>query len=94
MIPAVDFKDGAPDLAGGADQEKLDASGARGDDMQVGKTKARPDIRDDADAGGQVDAVGKQPAQKKDRPQNFLERLFGSKKQAAPTPQPFYPKHP
>ncbi len=85
MIPAVDFKEGTPDLAG-ADQEKLDAAGDRAE-AQMQKSKARPDIRPEADAQGHI-IPRAQPVRPQQRPANFLERLFGGKKPPAPPAQP------
>ncbi len=79
LIPAVDFKEGSPEL-GGADQEKLDAAGARGNDIETGRSRARPDIRDAADATGKVGARGQQQRPQAPHAPNFLERLFGGKK--------------
>jgi penicillin-binding protein 2 len=87
MIPAVEFKDSSPKLAGG-DEENLDGS----TNAEMANTSADPLVEPEADAAGQV--AGKRVvraipvATPPPRKPSFFERLFGVRPKPAPAPTP------
>jgi penicillin-binding protein 2 len=86
MIPAVDFKDSSPKLAGG-DEENLDGS----TNADMAGAGADPSVEPEADAAGKVQKKAVRPvvvATPPPRKPSFFERLFGVRPKPAPAPAP------
>jgi penicillin-binding protein 2 len=76
----------------GSDDEE-DASDSQGATAQMASSDASPDVEPEADSQGQVRRRGTAPVARAvpvaaPQPRNFLERLFGIRRQPAPTPPP------
>jgi penicillin-binding protein 2 len=89
MIKDVTYKDSLGH-GEGSDDENADDSGAS---VQMADAGAQPDVEPEADAAGQVGRARAARAQQvsapaPDRPRNFFEKLFGVRRQPAPTPPP------
>jgi penicillin-binding protein 2 len=90
MIPAVEFKDSAPKLAGD-DEENLDGSTS----SDMANTTADPSVEPEADAAGKVQKKVMRPvvvATPPPRKPSFFERLFGARPKPAPAPPTPPPK--
>ncbi|MDP9098130.1 MAG: penicillin-binding protein 2, partial [Verrucomicrobiota bacterium] len=89
MIPAVEFKDSGPKLAG-SDEENLDGSTT----SDMANTTADPSVEPEADAAGKVKKAPRPVvvATPPPRKPSFFERLFGVRPKPAPAPPTPPPK--
>src|SRR6516165_1682870 len=90
LIKAVSYP-GAGGNLGGADEEGADQSQAA--TVEMASSNASPDVEPEADSQGQVRGRRAVPAARAvpvsaPQPRNFFERLFGIRRQPAPTPVP------
>jgi penicillin-binding protein 2 len=90
MIKDVTYHDKGGNL-GAEDEENADASQAA--TVQMASSDAAPDVEPEADSQGQVRRRGTAPVARAvpvaaPQPRNFFERLFGVRRQPAPTPPP------
>jgi penicillin-binding protein 2 len=90
MIKDVTYHDKGGNL-GGEDEENADASQSA--TAQMASSDAAPDVEPEADSQGQVRRRGTAPVARAvpvaaQQPRNFFERLFGIRRQPAPTPAP------
>jgi len=90
MIKDVTYHDKGGNL-GAEDEENADASQAA--TVQMASSDAAPDVEPEADTQGQVRRRGTAPVARAGpvaapQSRNFFERLFGSRRQPAPTPAP------
>ena len=90
MIKDVTYHDKGGNL-GAEDEENADASQAA--TAQMASSDAAPDVEPEADSQGQVRRRGTAPVARAvpvaaSQPRNFFERLFGIRRQPAPTPPP------
>jgi penicillin-binding protein 2 len=88
LIKAVTYHDAGGNL-GGEDEETADQS--QNADAQMANADAAPDVEPEADAQGTVRRAHLPravPVTAPARPRNFFERLFGVRRQPAPTPPP------
>jgi hypothetical protein len=88
LIKAVTYHDTGGNL-GGEDEETADQS--QNADAQMANADAAPDVEPEADAQGTVRRARLPravPVAAPARPRNFFERLFGVRRQPAPTPPP------
>jgi len=90
MIKDVTYHDKGGNL-GGEDEENADASQAA--TVQMASSDAAPDVEPEADSQGQVRRRGTAQVARAvpvaaSQPRNFFERLFGARRQPAPTPPP------
>jgi penicillin-binding protein 2 len=87
IIKSVDYRGAGGNL--GSDEENADAS--QNADAQMANAGAAPDVEPEADAQGTVRRARLPrvvPVAAPARPRNFFERLFGVRRQPAPTPPP------
>jgi penicillin-binding protein 2 len=87
IIKSVDYHGAGGNL--GSDEENADAS--QNADAQMANAGAAPDVEPEADAQGTVRRARLPravPVAAPARPRNFIERLFGVRRQPAPTPPP------
>ena len=87
IIKSVDYHGAGGNL--GIDEENADAS--QNADAQMANAGADPDVEPEADAQGTVRRARLPravPVAAPARPRNFFERLFGVRRQPAPTPPP------
>jgi penicillin-binding protein 2 len=87
IIKSVDYHGAGGNL--GSDEENADAS--QNADAQMANAGAAPDVEPEADAQGTVRRARLPravPVAAPARPRNFFERLFGARRQPAPTPPP------
>jgi len=87
IIKSVDYHGAGGNL--GIDEENADAS--QNADAQMANAGAAPDVEPEADAQGTVRRARLPravPVAAPARPRNFFERLFGVRRQPAPTPPP------
>jgi penicillin-binding protein 2 len=87
IIKSVDYHGAGGNL--GSDEENADAS--QNADAQMANGGAAPDVEPEADAQGTVRRARLPravPVAAPARPRNFFERLFGVRRQPAPTPPP------
>ena len=90
MIKDVTYHDKGGNL-GAEDEENADASQAA--TVQMASSDAAPDVEPEADTQGQVRRRGTAPVARAGpvaapQSRNFFERLFGIRRQPAPTPAP------
>jgi penicillin-binding protein 2 len=90
LIKAVSYPGSGGNL-GGDDEEGADQSQAA--TVEMASSDAAPDVEPDADARGQVRRRGAASVARgvpvaAPQPRNFFERLFGIRRQPAPTPAP------
>jgi penicillin-binding protein 2 len=88
LIKAVTYHDAGGNL-GGDDEETADQS--QNADAQMANADAAPDVEPEADVQGTVRRARLPravPVAAPARPRNFFERLFGVRRQPAPTPPP------
>jgi penicillin-binding protein 2 len=90
LIKAVSFHDTGGNL-GSEDEETADQSQATTAEMAT--SNASPDVEPEADSQGQVRRRGAAPVARAvpvaaPQPRNFFQRLFGIRRQPAPTPVP------
>ena len=90
LIKAVSYP-GAGGNLGGADEEGADQSQAA--TVEMASSNASPDVEPEADAQGKVRRRGAASVARAvpvaaPQPRNFFERLFGIRRQPAPTPAP------
>ena len=90
LIKAVSYP-GAGGNLGGADEEGADQSQAA--TVEMASSNASPDVEPEADSQGQVRGRRAAPVARAvpvaaPQPRNFFERLFGIRRQPAPTPAP------